>query len=202
MWATCFDCEGVLIPEIWLSIYKETGIDGLQRTTRDEPNYDRLMTSRLELLRINGVKIELLKSVADSLDPLEGALETLALAHEMCHRVFLLTDTFEEYASDLISKLGSFPMLCNSLGISSDGYISTYNIRLLNQKEKAVSALQNLNFKVLAVGDSFNDISMLKKADIGILFRPSDSVRALNPEFRVVESHDELRQIIKDVLKR
>ena len=200
MWAICFDCEGVLTPEAWLAVQAKTGIEGLKITTRDEPDYDKLMKYRIKLLREHNLRLSDIQKVVAGICPLPGACELLASLYPICPRVLILTDTFEDYAKPLFWKLGQFPVLCHSLETDGDGFISNYKLRLVDQKKKSVVALQSLNFQVVAIGDSFNDISMLKQAERGILFRPSDAVKAAHPEFSVVENHKDLEILLKSIL--
>jgi phosphoserine/homoserine phosphotransferase len=200
MWCVCFDCEGVLTPEAWLAVQRKTNIEGLKITTREEPDYDKLMMYRISLLRENGVKLEDIKTVVESLEPLEGAKELLQWLYPKCPRIIILTDTFENYAQPMFDKLGNFPVFCHSLEVDEEGFLVKHKLRLTDQKKKSVEALQALNFKCVAIGDSYNDISMLKQADIGILFRPSDKVKRDNPEFSVVLSHTELKEMLEKTL--
>ena len=200
MWTVCFDCEGVLTPEAWLAVQAKTGIEGLKITTREEPDYDKLMKYRLALLKEHGIKLDDIKQVVKDMQPLDGARELLHWLYPHCPRILILTDTFENYAQPMFDKLGNFPVFCHSLEIDPWGFIADYKIRLVDQKKKTVEALQSLNFQVVAIGDSFNDISMLKQAQRGILFRPSEQVKNAHPEFPVVYSHSELQALLKTIL--
>jgi phosphoserine / homoserine phosphotransferase len=191
----------VLTPEAWLAVQAETGIEELKLTTREEPDYDKLMKMRMKVLRENGIRLEDVKRVVGGMQPLDGARELLQDVYTICPRILILTDTFETYAQPLFEKLGNFPVFCHSLVTDELGFISDYKIRLVDQKKKTVQALQSLNFQVAAVGDSFNDISMLTQAERGILFLPSDQVKAAHPQFPVVETHQELKRLLIQVLK-
>jgi phosphoserine/homoserine phosphotransferase len=202
MWALCFDCEGVLIPEIWLELQRKTGLEELKITTREEPDYDKLMNFRIKVLKENNLKLENIKESVAAMKPLPGAIEMLSSLYPLCPRIFILTDTFENYAQPMFEQLGQFTVFCHSLQIDNEGFIEKHVLRLTDQKRKAIESLKSLNFKTIAVGDSFNDISMLKAAEVGILFRPSENVKKAHPEFPVIEDHKELRQVIADVLLR
>lgn len=188
----CLDLEGVLVPEIWINVAERTGIAELRRTTRDEPDYDKLMRRRLEILDAHGLKLGDIQSVIASMRPLDGApafLEWLRARFQ----VIILSDTFEEFAQPLMAQLGYPTLFCNSLLVDPHGRICDYRIRIRDGKRKAVMALKLLNFDVIAAGDSYNDISMLQEADHGILFRPPEQIAAALPQFRIARSYDELR---------
>ena len=202
MWALCFDCEGVLIPEIWLEVQRRTGIEELKITTREEPDYDKLMKFRIDILKRNNVRLDDIKRYVAEMKPLDGAVSMLTNLYAKCPRVFILTDTFENYAVPMFHQLGQFVVFCHSLAIDEDGFISGHILRLTDQKRKAVESLTNLNFKCIAIGDSFNDISMLKAAKVGILFRPSEKVKSAHPEFPVIETHQELEKKIISILQQ
>jgi|LauGreDrversion4_2_1035121.scaffolds.fasta_scaffold194757_2 phosphoserine/homoserine phosphotransferase len=200
MWTLCFDCEGVLIPEIWLEVQRRTGLEELKITTREEPDYDKLMNFRIDVLKKNNIKLQDMRDAVAAMSPLPGAVEMLASLHNTCPRIVILTDTFENYAQPMFNKLGQFTVFCHSLQIDNDGFIEKHLLRLTDQKRKAVESLQGLKFKCIAIGDSFNDISMLKAAEVGILFRPSEKVKQAHPEFPVIEDHAELRRYIEEVI--
>jgi phosphoserine/homoserine phosphotransferase len=200
MWSLCFDCEGVLIPEIWLEVQRRTGIEELKITTREEPDYDKLMNFRIDILKKNNIKLSNLREAVAAMKPLPGAVNMLAELYKICPRIIILTDTFENYAQPMFEQLGQFTVFCHSLKIDNDGYIEKHVLRLTDQKRKAVESLHGLNFKCIAIGDSFNDISMLKAADVGILFRPSEKVKAAHPEFPVIDKHEDLKDVIVDIL--
>ena len=199
MYIVCSDLEGVFVPEIWIQVAKKTGIKELRLTTRDISDYDVLMKKRLDILHENRLKLKDIMSVVDSINPLDGAVDFLEWLKSQT-QVIILSDIFVEFAGPLMKKLGWPTLFCNSLSIDPDGYIAGYNIRLNDGKRKAVLALKNLNYKIIAFGDSYNDITMLKEADTGILFRPPDNVKNEFPELLVSYSYDQLKNIIKDTL--
>jgi phosphoserine/homoserine phosphotransferase len=187
------DLEGVLVPEIWIGVAERTGIPELRRTTRDEPDYDKLMRGRLEILDRKGIRIDTIHQVIGGLDPLPGAAEFLAWARERT-QVIILSDTFAQFAQPLMRKLGWPTLFCHTLDIAGDGRVAGYRLRMPDQKRHAVQAFRGLNFRVCAVGDSYNDTSMLGAADQGILFKPSASVVKDFPQFPVVNDHPALRE--------
>lgn len=196
----CLDLEGVLVPEIWIGLAEKTGIDRLRDTTRDVPDYDRLMAQRLDVLEKRGLGFRELKEVAGSLEPLEGAREFLDWLRERS-QVVILSDTFYELAGNLMRKLGWPTLLCHRLEVDEEGRISGYRLRQEEPKRAAVKALRSLNFRVLAVGDSYNDLDMLAEADAGILFRPPDNVARDAPAFPVTHDYDNLRAAILDAFE-
>lgn len=186
------DLEGVLTPEIWIEVAEQTGIDELRRTTRDQPDYDALMKQRLEVLATRGLGLPDLQAVIASMEPLPGARSFLDWLREH-FQVLILSDTFYPFAEPLMRQLG-FPMLlCHDLDVDDAGRIVDIRIRLRDQKRRAVRAFRELNFRIVAAGDSYNDISMLAEADAGILFRPPDKVIEEFPQFPVTRSYDELQ---------
>ena len=189
-----------MIPEIWIEVSKAVGLPELKRTTREEPDYDKLMKWRLHVLKSHGIKISTIRKAVGNLEPLSGAIQTLEISHSLCSRVLLLTDTFEDYAKPLLDKLGKFPVFCHTLDIDNYGTIADYNIRIPDQKLKTVEALKSLNFQVLAIGDSFNDIPMLEASTVGIMFNPSREVQKAHPEIQIVWNHKELVDQITSVL--
>lgn len=193
------DLEGVLVPEIWIGVAEKTGIPELRRTTRDEPDYDKLMKGRLEILDRHGIRIDTIHQVIGSLDPLPGAAEFLAWARSVT-QVVILSDTFAQFAHPLMRKLAWPTLFCHSLEIAADGRISGYRLRLPDQKRKAVEAFRGLAFRVAAVGDSYNDTSMLGAAHQGILFTPSANVVRDFPQFPVVLDHAALRTHVERFL--
>ena len=199
MHIVCADLEGVFVPEIWINVAEKTGIEALRLTTRDILDYDVLMKKRIELLKTNHLKLKDIKAVIDTMAPLEGALEFINWLRSVT-QVIILSDTFVQFAGPLMRKLGWPTLFCHTLTIDSDGYIIGYNLRQKESKRGAVEALKQLNFKVIAMGDSYNDITMLKAADKGILFHPPDNVKAEFPEFQVSFGYDTLKTIISDTL--
>ncbi len=197
----CLDLEGVLVPEIWINVAAATGIDDLRITTRDEPDYDKLMRYRLEILDRHGLRLRDLQDVIARMGPLEGArpfLEWLRAKHE----VIILSDTFYEFAAPLMAQLDHPTLFCNSLVVDQDGRVAAYRLRIPDGKRKAVMALKLLNFEVIAAGDSYNDTTMLDEADAGILFRPPDNVVRDFPQFPVTRTYDELRQAFDEAAAR
>jgi phosphoserine/homoserine phosphotransferase len=187
----CLDLEGVLVPEIWINVAERTGIEALRVTTRDEPDYDKLMTRRLEILDQHGLGLPDIQEVIDGMGPLEGARGFLARLRER-FQVIVLSDTFYPFAAPLMRQLGHPTLFCHDLEVDAAGRIRAYRLRLDDQKRRAVRALHELRFQVIAAGDSYNDTGMLAEADAGILFRPPDNVIAEFPQFPVTRSYDEL----------
>jgi phosphoserine/homoserine phosphotransferase len=189
----CLDLEGVLVPEIWINVAKTTGIEALKRTTRDEPDYDKLMRGRLAILDRRGLALKDIQAVIGAMRPLEGAgkfLDWLRARYE----VLILSDTFYEFAAPLMAQLGHPTLWCNSLVIDGAGRVADYRLRLADGKRKAVMALKLLNFEVIAAGDSYNDTTMLDEADRGILFCPPENVVREFPQFPVARDYDQLRR--------
>ena len=193
----CLDLEGVLIPEIWIAVAEKTGIKKLRLTTRDIPDYDELMRGRLKILDENNLKLADIQEVIGTLSPLEGAKEFLDwLKSEF--QVVILSDTFYQFAGPLMEKLEHPTLFCNELVVNSDERITNYRLRQPDGKTKAVTALKGLNFQVIAAGDSYNDMGMLKVADAGILFRPPDNVIEEFPQFSVTHTYEEFKKILVD----
>jgi phosphoserine/homoserine phosphotransferase len=188
----CLDLEGVLIPEIWISVAERTGIAELRRTTRDEPDYDELMQGRLRILAERGLGIRDIQQVIAGMEPLPGANEFLAWLRER-HQVVILSDTFYQFAKPLIRQLGEPTLFCNDLEIDAAGRVAGYRMRQAEGKRAAVQALRSLNFGTIATGDSYNDTAMLAEADAGILYRPPENVVREFPQFPVARSYEELR---------
>ena len=199
MHIVCLDLEGVLIPEIWIAFAKKTGIDALNRTTRDEPCYDTLMRYRLDILDKEGFKLTDIQEVIGTLDPLPGAKEFVEWVTSET-RLVILSDTFSQFAGPLMAKLGNPTLFCHELVIDSDNHITDYKLRLQDHKRKAVEAFRLLNFNTIAAGDSYNDLSMIDSADKGILFCPPERLILERPDLPVASSHDELRTIIAEKL--
>jgi phosphoserine/homoserine phosphotransferase len=193
----CLDLEGVLVPEIWISVAERTGIEALRRTTRDEPDYDRLMRGRLEILAHHGLGLPDIQRVIRAMRPLEGAPEFLDWLRER-FQVLVLSDTFYEFADPLMAQLGRPTLFCHRLETDAAGRIVGYRIRLPDQKRLTVRALHGLAFEVVAAGDSYNDTAMLAEADAGILFRPPENVIREFPHFRVAQTYDALRRAFLD----
>lgn len=188
------DLEGVLVPEIWIAVAERTGIDELRRTTRDEPDYDVLMRGRLELLDRHGLSMSLVGDVIAGLEPLDGARDFLdRLRNEF--QVVLLSDTFEQFAAPLMTKLGMPTILCHRLEVRDDRIVD-YAVRMPDPKRAAVRAFRSLRYRVLAAGDSYNDTTMLAEADAGFLFHAPDNVRAEFPQFPAVDTYDDLTAVL------
>lgn len=199
MWVICADLEGVFVPEIWVNVAEKTGIEKLKLTTRDIKDYDELMKYRLRILDENRLKLKDIQEVIATLKPLEGALAFVRWLRENTPFV-IVSDTFIEFAQPLMNQLENPMLLCHNLETDETGRITDYKLRQKDPKRKTVEAFQSLEYKVLAFGDSYNDISMLKAADKGILFCPPENVISDYPEFPVAKSIEELKElIIKDI---
>jgi len=196
MWVVCADLEGVFVPEIWVNVARATGIEKLKLTTRDIKDYDELMAYRLKVLDENNLKIKDIQNVIATLKPLDGALDFVRWLREIT-RFVIVSDTFIEFAQPLMNQLENPILLCHSLEIDETGKVTNYKLRQPDPKRKTVEAFQSLKYKLLAFGDSYNDISMLKAADIGILFCPPDNVIADYPEFPVVRTIPELKVLME-----
>ncbi|MBT3177949.1 MAG: bifunctional phosphoserine phosphatase/homoserine phosphotransferase ThrH [Desulfobacula sp.] len=194
------DLEGVFLPEIWINVAKKTGIEELRLTTRDISDYNVLMKKRLSLLKENNLKIQDIQNVIATLEPLEGALDILNWIREHT-QIIMLSDTFEEFAKPLIAKLNYPLLLCHSLTIDKKGNITDYILRIENQKKEAVKALKAMNYHVIAFGDSYNDIGMIKEADQGFFFCPPDSVLNDFPDIPVTGNYTELKTMIASLLE-
>lgn len=197
----CLDLEGVLVPEIWINVAEATGIEALRLTTRDEPDYDKLMRYRLRILEERNLRLPDIQAVIRGMGPLDGAREFLDWLRSV-HQVIILSDTFHEFAAPLMEQLGWPTLFCNSLVIDDEGRVRDYRLRLADGKRKAVMALKLLNLDVIAAGDSYNDTTMLAEADAGILFRPPDNVVRDFPQFPVTRTYAELRAAIERVSPR
>ena len=196
----CLDLEGVLLPEIWIAVARKTGLKELERTTRDEPDYDKLMRYRLDILDREGIGIGEIREVIDTLEPLPGAVEFTEWLKSRAPLI-ILSDTFSQFAEPLMAKLGHPALFCHQLILAANGTIEGYKLRLEDQKRKSIKAFKDLNFEVIAAGDSYNDLTMLQEADHGILFRPPEKLKAEYPDFPVAEDHPELREHIEKLLR-
>ena len=195
MQLVCLDLEGVLVPEIWIAFAEKTGVEELKRTTRDEPDYNVLMDYRLDILRKNDFTLSQIQEVIDSLDPLPGALEFLSELRSR-YEVILLSDTFREFASPLMRKLNFPTLFCHELKVDSGNRIESVLLRMEDHKRKTVQYLQKLNFEVIASGDSYNDLGMLKTADRCILFNPPDSLATEYSDMAVAKNYAQLLSFI------
>ena len=197
MLVVCLDLEGVLMPEVWVDVAERTGIPELRRTTRDEPDYDKLMKYRLDILDANGLTIDDITDVIDGIQPLEGAVEFLDYLRSKW-QVIILSDTFSQFAGPMMDKLGRPTLLCHTLEIDEESHrITGWTIRLEDQKRRAVEALRGLNYNVIAAGDSYNDTSMLTIANAGILINPPSNVIDEFPQFPVTTDYGELLAAIE-----
>jgi phosphoserine/homoserine phosphotransferase len=190
--------EGVLTPEIWIAVAEKTRIPELRRTTRDEPDYDKLMRGRLEILDKHGLKLSDIQEVIGTLRPLPGGKEFLDELRSMV-QVIILSDTFEQFAAPLMKQLNYPTLLCHRLVVENDR-ITDYKLRVPDQKKKAVAALKLLNYHVVSAGDSFNDTAMLGEADVGFLIHAPENVKQQFPQFKAVESHADLLKMIKGIV--
>ena len=199
MWVVCADLEGVFVPEIWINVARVTGIEKLLLTTRDIKDYDELMKYRLQVLDENNLKLTDIQNVIATLKPLDGAFDFVKWLREVT-RFIIVSDTFIEFAQPLMDQLENPLLLCHSLEVDETGRVVNYKLRQPDPKRKTVEAFQSLKYNVLAFGDSYNDISMLKAADVGILFCPPDNVVADFPEFPIARSIPELKALIEQYL--
>jgi phosphoserine/homoserine phosphotransferase len=197
----CLDLEGVLVPEIWIAFSEATHIPELKITTRDEPDYDKLMNFRLGMLRDHGLKLADIQRVIGGMDPLPGALEFVAELRARSQFI-ILSDTFTQFASPLMAKLGYPTLFCNTLTIGSGGAVVGFEMRQKEGKRKSVEALKSLNFRVFAAGDSFNDLAMIRAADAGSLFRAPQSIKAQCGDLPCVDGYAGLMSRIDEFLKR
>jgi phosphoserine / homoserine phosphotransferase len=196
MHLVCLDLEGVLVPEIWITFADVTGIPELRRTTRDEPDYDKLMRYRLGILAGHGLKLADIQKVIGSMSPLDGAGDFLSTLKEKT-QVVILSDTFSQFAKPLMAKLDFPTLFCNSLVIDGDGTITDFSMRQQDGKRKSVEAFKTLNFHIFAAGDSFNDLAMIRAADAGCLFRPPASIRTQCADLPSVEDYSGLMKHIE-----
>lgn len=199
MTIVCLDMEGVLVPEIWVAFAKATGLEELKRTTRDEPDYDKLMKFRLNILRENNLGLKEIQDVISTIDPLPGAREFLDKLRELT-QVIILSDTFTQFAKPLMKKLGWPTIFCNTLTVADNGEITGYKMRVENTKFTTVKALQSMGFDTVAAGDSHNDLAMIGASKAGFLFKSTDAIKSEHPELPAYEEFDELFEAIKGVL--
>jgi len=200
MYIICSDLEGVFVPEIWVNVSAKTGIEELKLTTRDISDYDVLMRGRLEILKKHNLTLKDIQDVISRLKPLPGALEFINWLRSKS-QLIIVSDTFIEFADPLLQQLGRPTLLCHHLSTDSSGNIISYNLRQKDAKKKVTEALQRLNYKVIAIGDSYNDISMLRKADVGILFNPPQNVVDEHGDLIVLHNFDQLKQTISMLIE-
>ena len=199
MYITCLDVEGVLVPEIWVAFAEESGIPELKKTTRDEPVYDKLMKWRLGVLKEHGLGLKEIQETIEKIQPLPGAKEFLDELRSFS-QVILISDTFAEFASPLMEKLGRPTLFCNSLEVSGNGEITGYKMRVEQTKLTTVKALQSIGFETIASGDSYNDLGMIQASKAGFLFRSTDKIKAEYPHIPAYETYDELLGAIKKAM--
>ena len=195
----CLDMEGVLVPEIWIAFAEATGIPELKKTTRDEPDYDKLMKYRLDILKKHGLGLKEIQDTIAKIDPMPGAKEFLDELRTMT-QVIILSDTFLQFGMPLMAKLGFPTLFCNELIISPNGEITDYKMRIEKSKYSTVKALQSVGFETIAAGDSHNDLGMIRASKAGFLFKSTDKIKADNPDLQAFEEYDELLEAIKKVL--
>ena len=199
MYITCLDLEGVLVPEIWIAFAEAAGIPELKRTTRDEPDYNKLMRYRLDILKEHGLGLKEIQDTIATIDPLPGAKDFLDSLREIS-QVIILSDTFTQFATPLMKKLGWPTIFCNTLVVAPDGSITDFKLRLPDGKRKTVQALQSIGYDTIASGDSFNDLGMIESSKAGFLFRTTDQIKKDYPQVPAYESYDELLAVIRGVL--
>ena len=200
MYITCLDVEGVLVPEIWIAFAEASGIPELKKTTRDEPDYDKLMKWRLGILKEHGLGLKEIQETIAKIDPLPGAREFLDELRTFS-QVILISDTFTQFATPLMEKLGWPTLFCNSLEVAEDGEITGFKMRVEQSKLSTVKALQSIGFDTIASGDSYNDLGMIQASMAGFLFRSTEQIKADHPELPAYETYDELLTAIKDAMK-
>lgn len=195
----CLDLEGVLVPEIWIAFAEASGIPELKKTTRDEPDYDKLMKWRIGILKEHGLGLKEIQDTIATIDPMPGAREFLDELRSMT-QVIIISDTFTQFATPLMKKLGWPTIFCNSLEVADNGEITGFKMRIENSKLTTVKALQSIGYETIASGDSYNDLGMIKASKAGFLFRSTDKIKADNPELPAFETYDELLEAIKKVM--
>lgn len=199
MYITCLDLEGVLVPEIWIAFAKESGIPELTRTTRDEPDYDKLMKWRLGILKEHGLGLKEIQETIAKIDPIPGAKEFLDELRSMS-QVIIISDTFEQFAGPLMKKLGMPTIFCNTLEVAEDGEITGFKMRCPQSKLTTVKALQSIGYETIASGDSHNDLGMIQASKAGFLFKSTEQIKADYPQIPAYEEYDELLAAIKEAM--
>ncbi len=200
MYITCLDLEGVLVPEIWIAFAEASGIPELKKTTRDEPDYNKLMNYRLNILKEHGLGLKEIQQTIASIDPMPGAKEFLDELRSFT-QVIIISDTFEQFATPLMKKLGWPTIFCNSLEVAESGEITGFKMRIENSKLNTVKALQSVGFETIASGDSYNDLGMIKASKAGFLFKSTDKIKADNPDLPAYEEYSDLMSAIKSAMK-
>ncbi len=200
MYITCLDLEGVLVPEIWIAFAEASGIPELKKTTRDEPDYDKLMNWRLGILKEHGLGLKEIQETIAKIDPMPGAKEFLDELRSLC-QVIIISDTFTQFAAPLMKKLGMPTIFCNTLEVAENGEITGFKMRCEQSKLTTVKALQSIGYDTIASGDSYNDLGMIKASKAGFLFKSTEQIKADNPELPAFETYDELLAAIKNAIK-
>lgn len=200
MYITCLDLEGVLVPEIWIAFAKESGISELSRTTRDEPDYDKLMNWRISVLKEHGLGLKEIQETIAKIDPLPGAKDFLDKLRKIC-QVIIISDTFVQFAGPLMEKLGQPTIFCNSLEVSENGMITGFKMRVADSKLTTVKALQSIGYDTIASGDSHNDLAMIQASKAGFLFRSTEQIKADYPDLPAYEEYDDLFNAIQKAMK-
>ena len=200
MYITCLDLEGVLVPEIWIAFAEATGIPELKKTTRDEPDYDKLMNYRIGILKEHGLGLKEIQETIAKIDPLPGAKEFLDELRSICQTI-IISDTFTQFAAPLMAKLGQPTIFCNTLEVAENGEITGFKMRCEKSKLTTVKALQSIGYETIASGDSFNDLGMIQASKAGFLFRSTEQIKKDYPQFPAFESYDELLAAIKEAIK-
>lgn len=199
MYITCLDLEGVLVPEIWIAFANATGIEELKKTTRDEPDYNKLMQYRLAILKEHGLGLKEIQDVIATIDPMPGAKEFLDELRSFC-QVIIISDTFTQFATPLMKKLGWPTIFCNSLVVSETGEVTDFKMRVEQSKLTTVKALQSIGYDTIAAGDSYNDLGMIRASKAGFLFRSTDKIKADNPDLPAFENYDEFLNAIRNAM--
>lgn len=200
MYITCLDLEGVLVPEIWIAFAEASGIPELRKTTRDEPDYDKLMNYRISILKEHGLGLKEIQETIAKIEPLDGAKDFLDELRSVCQTI-IISDTFTQFASPLMAKLGQPTIFCNTLEVAENGEITGFKMRCEKSKLTTVKALQSIGYETIASGDSFNDLGMIQASKAGFLFRTTEQIKADYPQYPAFESYSELLSAIKNVIK-
>lgn len=200
MYITCLDMEGVLVPEIWIAFAEASGIPELKKTTRDEPDYDKLMQYRLDILKEHGLGLKEIQETIAKIDPMPGAKEFLDKLRSFC-QVIILSDTFEQFATPLMKKLGWPTIFCNTLEVAEDGSITGYKMRCEKSKYTTVKALQSIGYETIASGDSFNDLGMIQASRAGFLFKSTEQIKKDYPQIPAYEEYADLLEAIRNAMK-